>query len=60
MVAPPEAGRANAEVVELLASALELPVRDVELVTGARGRDKIVEIRGLDADEAERRLESAR
>ncbi len=60
VAAAPERGQANAELLALLAAALELPIGDVELVAGASGRDKVVEIRGIAVDEAERRLERAR
>jgi uncharacterized protein (TIGR00251 family) len=56
----PERGRANADLLRLLADALEVPKRSLALVSGHTSRDKVVELEGLDADEAERRLESAR
>jgi len=52
----PERGRANADVLSLLAETLGVPERSLTLVSGHASRDKIVELRGLDADEAERRL----
>ena len=52
----PERGRANADVLSLLAETLGIPERSLTLVSGHASRDKIVELRGLDADEAERRL----
>jgi uncharacterized protein len=52
----PEHGRANAAVVELLADTLGLAKGDVRLVTGGSSQDKVVEVRGLAAEEAERRL----
>ena len=36
----PEGGKANAEVVKLLAKALGVPKSRLELVRGATGRDK--------------------
>jgi uncharacterized protein len=54
--AAPERGRANDAVVALLAAALGVSDHDVRLVSGHASRDKIVEIGGLAADEAERRL----
>jgi hypothetical protein len=56
-VAPaPEGGKANAAVVRLLAETLVLPARDIEVVSGHSSRDKIVEVAGIEPDEAERRL----
>ena len=56
---PPERGRANASVVELLAASLDVRRPDVRIVGGAVSRDKVVEIVGLTLEEAERRLASA-
>jgi uncharacterized protein YggU (UPF0235/DUF167 family) len=52
----PERDRANAAVLSLLAKALGLAAEDVRLIRGGASRDKVVEVRGLDAQEAERRL----
>jgi uncharacterized protein len=57
VTAPPEDGKANAAVLRLLAERLDLPGGSVTLVSGLSGRDKIVELAGIDAAEAERRLE---
>jgi uncharacterized protein len=56
----PEGGRANADVLSLLAETLDVPARSLTLVAGHASRDKVVELRGLDADEAEQRLAGAR
>ena len=60
VAAPPEGGRANASVVELLAASLDVRRPDIRIVAGAGSRDKVVEISGLTLEEAERRLELAR
>jgi uncharacterized protein len=57
--APPEAGKANDAVIELLADRLEIPRTSLKLVSGRSSRDKIIELAGLDAAEAVRRLEQA-
>jgi len=59
VAAAPEGGRANASVVDLLASSLEVGRPDVRIVSGAGSRDKVVEISGITLEEAERRLELA-
>ncbi len=56
VTAPPVAGRANAAVEGLLADALGVPKTAVSVVSGARGRDKVVAIAGTSTDEALRRL----
>jgi uncharacterized protein YggU (UPF0235/DUF167 family) len=54
--AAPERGRANDAVVGLLARRLRVPRESLTVVSGHTGRDKVVELHGLDAAEAERRL----
>ena len=57
--APPERGRANDRIRELLAAALGLPARDLILVAGATSRDKKLCVRGVDADELRARVDRA-
>ena len=59
MAAAPERGRANDAVLKLLAERLRVAPGELSLVAGRSGRDKIVELRGLGEDEADRRLEGA-
>ena len=59
VAAPPEAGRANAAVVRLIATSVAVPPDAVSLVSGHGGRDKIVELAGVDATVTERRMASA-
>jgi uncharacterized protein len=57
VAAPPERGRANDAVLKLLAERLRIAPAELTLVSGASARDKVVELRGLGAEEADRRLE---
>jgi uncharacterized protein (TIGR00251 family) len=59
VAAPPEGGRANDAVLDLLAKRLGLPRRALSIVSGRTARDKVVQMSGIDHDETERRLESA-
>jgi uncharacterized protein (TIGR00251 family) len=59
VAAPPEGGRANDAVVRLLADALALPRAAVTLVSGHAGRDKIVELAGVEPAQIDERLASA-
>jgi len=59
VAAPPEGGKANDAVVRLLAETLDVPRRDVEILSGHGSRDKVVALAGIGPDEIERRLESA-
>jgi uncharacterized protein (TIGR00251 family) len=47
VTAPPEDGRANDAVLDLLARTFDLPRGDVRLATGASSRDKVVVLEGL-------------
>ncbi len=44
---PPEDGKANRELVELLAQELGIPKRSVAVVQGFASRNKVVEIVGF-------------
>jgi uncharacterized protein (TIGR00251 family) len=57
VTAPPVEGAANAAVEALLAAALGVRRRAVEVVRGERGRDKVVQVTGLALDEIHARLE---
>ena len=59
VAAPPDRGRANHAVLKLLADRLRVGRDELTLVSGASGKDKVVELHGLTADEADRRLEGA-
>ncbi len=56
LTAPPLENRANEALVRFLAGALDLPRASVEIVKGDRGRNKIVRIRGIAAEELYGRL----
>jgi uncharacterized protein len=56
VTAAPEGGKANVAVLGLLAERLDLPGKSLTLVSGQSSRNKIVELHGIDAAEAERRL----
>ena len=59
VAAAPEDGKANDAVVDLLAGALDVPRRDIEIVSGRASRDKVVSLRGLSASAADERLAGA-
>ena len=56
LAAPPVDGAANAALVEFLASALDVPRRNVSIAAGERSRDKRVQIVGLDEASVRDRL----
>jgi len=50
---------ANKELVDFIASKLEVPVEKVEIVAGESGRDKLVTVEGISTDEVETKLGGA-
>ena len=59
VAAPPEDGRANEAVAEVLGESLGVKARDVTIVRGQRSRAKLIEVSGLDEPELRRRIERA-
>ncbi len=57
--APPEGGRANDAVLDLLARTLDVARRDIRVTTGASSRDKIVVLEGVTGEAAETLLAAA-
>jgi len=56
VTAPPEDGRANEALVDLLRKSLGLKRSQVELISGMTSRDKRFLIRALDKSELEARI----
>ena len=56
VTAPPVGGAANDAVRKLIAKRTGVAKRSVEIVSGERGRDKLVRIQGLSAADVKRRL----
>ena len=56
VTAPPVDGRANAAVCALVARAAGVPRSAVTVVRGASGRDKVLDVAGLELPELRRRL----
>jgi uncharacterized protein (TIGR00251 family) len=59
VAAPPEDGRANEAVAEVLGESLGVRARDVTIVRGQRSRAKLIEVQGIDEAELQRRIERA-
>ncbi|MDX6491328.1 MAG: uncharacterized protein QOD43_1573 [Gaiellaceae bacterium] len=59
VTAPPEDGRANDALLDLLAKRLDLPRRSLSIVSGHTSREKVVRLEGIGRTETERRLEGA-
>lgn len=55
---PPEKGKANERIVEVLCESLSLKKSQVELIAGETSRSKKFVIAGVGLDELERRISS--
>ena len=58
VAAPPEGGKANDAVVDLLASTLGIPRTRITILSGTASRDKTVLVQGLTPEAARARLAS--
>jgi uncharacterized protein (TIGR00251 family) len=58
VTAPPEKGKANAAVEQLIAATLGLPPGSARIVSGSGSPLKVVQIQGLSLDEILQRLEA--
>jgi len=58
VTAPPEAGRANKALIEVLSGALNIKRSQIELLSGETNRDKRFLIRGLGDEELKAALDS--
>lgn len=57
LTAPPVEGEANAAVVTFMAGLLGIPKSRVTLVSGEKGRDKVVLVQGLELGDVAAKLE---
>jgi uncharacterized protein (TIGR00251 family) len=56
LTAPPVDGRANEACIEFLAELLDLPRSSVTIAAGQYGRNKVIRVTGLRAEEVRKRL----
>jgi hypothetical protein len=59
VAAPPEGGKANEALLDLLARTLDVPRRSIALAAGEASRDKVVVLAGLTRTEVENKLAAA-
>lgn len=58
VTAAPNDGEANKAVLALLAKTLHMPKKDLEITAGKSGRLKKISVRGINAEELSKRLQS--
>ncbi len=56
VLAAPEGGRANIELLRVVAEQLRIPVRNISIESGSTSTNKVLKIVGLNDDEVKRRL----
>jgi uncharacterized protein (TIGR00251 family) len=56
VLAAPEGGRANIELLRVVAEELRIPVRDISITSGSSSTNKTLKIVGLDEGEVRRRI----
>lgn len=56
LAAPPVEGAANEALIAFIASALDRPKRDIDIVAGQKSRDKRLRVAGARADDVRVRL----
>ena len=59
LAAPPVEGRANEELIRLLAELFDAPRQRIAILSGQSSKNKVVSISGISVDEAERILAKA-
>jgi uncharacterized protein (TIGR00251 family) len=58
LTSPPVEGKANKACIEFFAELLNVPRSSVTIASGESGRNKVIRVAGLPADEVRRRLGS--
>jgi hypothetical protein len=56
VAAAPVDGAANDALIAFMAGLLKCPRRDISIVSGERGRDKLLRVMGVTGDELDRRV----
>jgi uncharacterized protein (TIGR00251 family) len=56
LTAPAHEGKANEELIKFLAEIFGVPKSNVDIVAGASGRDKLISVLDMDADEVHSRI----
>ena len=56
ITAPPVDGKANQAVIEFLAELFRVPKSSIAIVSGETGRNKLIAVRGLSAEQVRKAL----
>ena len=58
LTAPPVEGKANQALVKLLADKFRIPSSNIEIISGKKGRNKVVLLEGINEKTAQMMIES--
>jgi uncharacterized protein (TIGR00251 family) len=58
LTAPPVEGKANEACIEFFADLLKVPRSSVTIAAGKAGRNKVIRVAGMSAEEARKRLQN--
>lgn len=56
LTASPVEGKANAALLKFLAKVLNVPLKQVELIAGVGGRDKLISVLDMDAETLHKKI----
>lgn len=56
ITAPPVDGKANQAVIDFLAELFRVPKSSITIVSGETGRNKLIAVRGLSAEQVRKKL----
>jgi len=56
LTAPPVEGKANEALLKFLAKLLDVPIKQLEVVAGAGGRDKLISVIDMDANTLHKKI----
>jgi uncharacterized protein (TIGR00251 family) len=56
LTAPPVEGKANEALLKFLAKLLDVPIKRLEVVAGAGGRDKLISVVNMDANTLHKKI----
>jgi uncharacterized protein len=56
LTAPPVDGKANKALLDFLSRVLEISSSNMEIIAGQTGRDKLISVENLDADQVQKRI----
>jgi len=60
LIAPPVDGKANKSLIEFLSTILDVPRSWIEIISGSKGREKVIRVNGLDQESIVLRIKNWR